>query len=72
MRIAPVTLDLPVARLRSRRQLLMPERQLFLFKGEVDDQEDNPHADRRVSNIEGWPMVGTHIDIEKIDHFAIP
>ena len=58
--------------LRSRRKFLRPERHVLLLKSEMDDQEDDPHADRRVGDIEGRPMVGVHIDIEKIDHLAIP
>ena len=58
--------------LGSRRKLLRQERHVFLLKGEMDDQEDDPHADRRVGDIEGRPMVGVHIDIEKVDHLAKP
>src|SRR6185295_19343070 len=58
--------------LRSRWKLVRQERHIFLFESEMDDQEDDPHADRRVGDIEGRPMVGIHIDIEKIDHLAIP
>jgi len=58
--------------LRSRRELLRQQRHVFLLKGKMDDQEDDPHTDRRVGHIEGRPMVGAHIDIEKIDHLAIP
>jgi hypothetical protein len=58
--------------LRSGRGLVREERYVFLLKGEMDDQEDDSHTDRRVGNIESRPMVGFHIDIEKIDHLAIP
>jgi hypothetical protein len=54
------------------RELLRQQGHVFLLKGEMDDQEDDPHADRRVGDIESRPMVGAHIDIEKIDHLAIP
>jgi hypothetical protein len=57
--------------LRSWWGLVRQERHVFLFKGEMDDQENDPHADRGISDIEGWPMVGVHIDIEKVDHLAI-
>ena len=58
--------------LRGGRELLRQEWHVFLLKGEMDDQEDDSHADRRVGDIERRPMVGAHIDIEKIDHLAIP
>src|SRR5436853_2335292 len=58
--------------LGSRRELLRQKGHLFLLKGEMDNQEDDPYADRRVGDIEGRPMVGVHINIEKIDHLAIP
>ena len=58
--------------LRSRRKFMWQERHVLLLKGEMDDQEDDPHADRRIGNIEGRPMIGLHIDIKKIDHLAIP
>ena len=51
---------------------MRPEGDVLLLKSEMDDQEDDPHADRRVGDIEGRPMVGVHIDVEKIDHLAIP
>ena len=54
------------------RGLVRQERHVFLFKGEMDDQEDDPHADCRVGDIEGRPMVRVHIDIEKVDDLAIP
>src|ERR1041384_5484045 len=58
--------------LRGRWKLLRPEGHVLLLKSEMDDQEDNPHADRRVGDIEGRPLVGVHKDVEKIDHLAIP
>ena len=58
--------------LGSRREVLRQERHVFFLKGKMDNQENNPHADRRVGDIEGRPMVGVHIDIEKVDHLAIP
>ena len=48
------------------------ERHVFFLKSEVDDQEDDPYADRRISDIEGRPMVGVYIDIEEVDYLAIP
>ena len=58
--------------LRSWGGLVRQERHVFLLKGEMYDQKDDAHADRRISDIEGRPMVGVHIDIKKIDHLAIP
>ena len=58
--------------LRSRWKFLRPQRHVLLLKSEMDDQEDDSHANRRVGNIEGRPMVGVYIDIEKIDYLAIP
>src|SRR6266849_52495 len=57
--------------LGSRRELVRQKGHVFLLKGEMDDQEDDPHADRRVGYIKGRPMVRVHIDIEEIDHLAV-
>ena len=58
--------------LGSRGGLVRQEGHILLFKGKMDNQENHPYADRRVGDIEGRPMVGVHIDIEKINHLAIP
>jgi hypothetical protein len=58
--------------LRSRRRFVREERHVFLFKGEMNDQEYDPHADCRISDIKCRPMVGVHIDIEEVDYLAIP
>ena len=52
-------------------KFLRQEWHIFLLEGEMDDQENDPHADRRVGDVEGRPMVGVHIDIEKVDHLTI-
>jgi hypothetical protein len=57
--------------LRSRRRFVRQKGEVFLLKGKMDDQEHDPYADRRIGDIEGRPMVGAHIDIEKVDYFAI-
>ena len=58
--------------LRSWRKLVRQEGHILLFEGEMDNQKDHPYADRRISDIEGRPMVGVYVDIEKINHLAIP
>ena len=58
--------------LGSRWGFMRGEGHVLLFKGKMYDQKDDAHADRRIGDIEGRPMVRIHIDIEKIDHFAIP
>ena len=57
--------------LGSRGGFMGGEGRVLLFKREMDNQKNHPHADRRVGDVEGRPMVGVHIDIEKIDHLAI-
>src|SRR6476620_1806737 len=52
------------------RSLGCRQRRVLSLEREVNDQADDPYADRRVGHVERRPVVGLHIDIQKIDDLA--